>query len=114
MTKWDNYFMKSAQLSADLCDTNTETKSGIVFVKDQKICTTGHSSSYQTSLVIDALLKYEKPINTLKGSQVYMTNSPNGETIIMLAQLGVERIVYNSKVLVVLQSNSVKTMEWNL
>lgn len=107
-----NIAQEVAQLSNDW-----HTKVGAVFVKNNKILSTGYNSSpigFDTSLIpknngetliqqkntymihaeMNAILNYKGNITDLKGSTIYVTLCPCSQCAKILIQLGVEKVVY--------------------
>ena len=120
MDKWSNYFMDVAKRTSEL-SKDPHTKVGAVLVKDKKIKSIGYNgapntfdddcvpttnnapeminqkNSYMIHAELNAVLNYDGKIEDLAGSTLYTTISPCHNCALLLAQIGIKRVVYLEK-----------------
>ena len=120
MNKWPIYFMNIAKETAKL-SKDPITKVGAVLTKDKHVKSIGYNgapksfpdelipkdsesdrlidqkNSYMCHAELNAILNYDGQMADLNGCTLYTTISPCHNCALMLAQLGVKRVIYLEK-----------------
>lgn len=120
MNKWDRYFMKVAEDTAEL-SKDPVTKVGAVIVQDKRIKSAGYNgapanfpddkipadndgsclidkkNTYMCHAELNAILNYDGKVSSLKDAIMYTTISPCSRCACMIAQLGIKKVIYKEK-----------------
>lgn len=120
MDKWSKYFMNIAKETATL-SRDPMTKVGAVLTKEKYIKSVGYNgapktfpdskvpkdndseelinqkNAYMVHAELNAVLNYDGQLSDLKGCTLYTTVSPCHNCALMLAQLGIKKVIYLEK-----------------
>lgn len=118
--KWSTYFMNIAKETAKL-SKDPNTKVGAVLTKGKYIKSIGYNgapksfpdnlvpkdnddpelinqkNAYMVHAELNAILNYEGKLSDLKDSTLYVTISPCHNCALLLAQLGIKKVIYLEK-----------------
>ena len=120
MNKWSKYFMCIAENTKNL-SKDPKVQVGAVITKNKKILSIGYNGAprkFPDELVptnndgiklidkkrtfmchaeLNAILNYEGHLKNIEGADIYVTTSPCSKCAIMLAQIGVKRVIYKEQ-----------------